>query len=315
MKALFKDLYRQYLEKGVSPTDFRQFKEELNHIPDEELWNVMIDMEKDATTEIGMPPMMKKQIRKEMHQIIWRRRWIQITKYAAVIALLVTSSFGVYSLLNTTDTQQMITANVKSGSKSEIILPDGTKVQLNGATTITYDVNNSKQRLVQLSGEAFFDVAKNPDCPFRVIANDLQIEVVGTSFNVNTYKKGVVETSLLTGQIKISGGSFPQEYILTPGEKATYSSINNALKITQADVHVETGWCDDYLIFDSEPLIDVIEEIERWYGVEIELRCPQIGQDLLSGSFRHENIQNVIHSLSLQYKFKYEIHKDKITIY
>ncbi len=209
----------------------------------------------------------------------------------------------------------MITANVKSGSKSEIILPDGTKVQLNGATTITYDVNSSKQRLVQLSGEAFFDVAKNPDCPFRVIANDLQIEVVGTSFNVNTYKKGVVETSLLTGQIKISGGSFPQEYILTPGEKATYSSINNALKITQADVHVETGWCDDYLIFDSEPLIDVIEEIERWYGVEIELRCPQIGQDLLSGSFRHENIQNVIHSLSLQYKFKYEIHKDKITIY
>lgn len=60
MKALFKDLYRQYLEKGVSPTDFGQFKEELNHIPDEELWNVMIDMEKDATTEIGMPPMMKK---------------------------------------------------------------------------------------------------------------------------------------------------------------------------------------------------------------------------------------------------------------
>ena len=315
MKALFKDLYRQYLEKGVSPTDFGQFKEELNHIPDEELWNVMIDMEKDATTEIGMPPMMKKQIRKEMHQIIWRRRWIQITKYAAVIALLVTSSLGVYSLLNTPETQQMITANVKPGSKSEIILPDGTKVQLNGATTITYDVNSSKQRLVQLSGEAFFDVAKNPDCPFRVIANGLQIEVVGTSFNVNTYKKGVVETSLLTGQIKISGGSLPQEYILTPGEKATYSSINNALKITQADVHVETGWCDDYLIFDSEPLIDVIEEIERWYGVEIELRCPQIGQDLLSGSFRHENIQNVIHSLSLQYKFKYEIHKDKITIY
>ena len=166
-----------------------------------------------------------------------------------------------------------------------------------------------------MQGDAFFDVAKNPDCPFRVIANGLQIEVVGTSFNVNTYKKGVVETSLLTGQIKISGSSFPQEYILTPGEKATYSSINNALKITQADVHVETGWCDDYLIFDSEPLIDVIEEIERWYGVEIELRCPQIGQDLLSGSFRHENIQNVIHSLSLQYKFKYEIHKDKITIY
>ena len=204
---------------------------------------------------------------------------------------------------------------MKPGSKSEITLPDGTKVQLNGATTITYDVDNSRQRLVRLSGEAFFDVAKNPDCPFRVIANDLQIEVLGTSFNVNTYKKDIIETSLLTGRIKISGGLLPQEYILTPGEKATYSSTDKVLKITKADVHVDTGWCDDYLIFDSEPLTDVIEKIERWYGVEIELRCPQIGQDRLSGSFRHESIQNVIRSLSLQYGFKYEIHKDKITIY
>ena len=83
----------------------------------------------------------------------------------------------------------MITANVKPGSKSEIILPDGTKVQLNGATTIRYDVNDTEQRLVHLSGEAFFDVAKSPDCPFRVMVNDFQIEVLGTSFNVNTYKK------------------------------------------------------------------------------------------------------------------------------
>jgi putative anti-sigma factor len=259
--------------------------------------------------------MVKNQIQKELRLIIWKRRWQQFTKYAAVFALLITSVFGIYSLFETSDTKQMITANVKPGSKSEIILPDGTKVQLNGATTITYNVNNAKERLVQLSGEAFFDVVKNPDCPFRVIANDLQIEVVGTSFNVNTYKKNVIETSLLTGRIKISGGSLPQEYVLTPGKKATYSSIDKTLKITKADAHVITGWCDDYLIFDSEPLIDVIEEIERWYGVKIELRCPQIGQDLLSGSFRHESIQNVIHSLSLQYKFRYEIHKDKITIY
>lgn len=96
----------------------------------------------------------------------------------------------------------MITANVKPGSKSEIILPDGTKVQLNGATTIRYDVNDTEQRLVHLSGEAFFDVAKSPDCPFRVMVNDFQIEVLGTSFNVNTYKKDVIETSLLTGKLK-----------------------------------------------------------------------------------------------------------------
>lgn len=315
MTVRFKKLYRQYMEKGVPSSDFGEFKKELGNTPDEELWNVMMDMEKDSAPEIGMPPMMKKQIRKELHQIIWKRRWLQYAKYAAVIALLVTSSFGIYSLFETPSAQQMLTAHVKPGSKSEIILPDGTKVQLNGATTFAYDVDNSRQRLVRLSGEAFFEVAKNPDCPFRVIANDLQIEVTGTSFNVNTYKKDIIETSLLTGQIKISGGSLPQTYVLTPGEKATYSGADKELKITKVDVHVETGWCGNYLIFDSEPLVDVIKKIERWYGVEIELRCPQIGQDLLSGSFRHESIENVIHSLSLQYKFKYEIHKDKIIIY
>ena len=263
MTTHFKNLYRQYIEQGIPSPDFGEFKKELSNMPDEELWNTMIDMDKDATTEIKMPPMVKNQIQKELRLIIWKRRWRQFTKYAAVFALLITSVFGIYSLFETSDTKQMITANVKPGSKSEIILPDGTKVQLNGATTITYNVNNTKERLVQLSGEAFFDVVKNPDCPFRVIANDLQIEVVGTSFNVNTYKKNIIETSLLTGRIKISGGSLPQEYVLTPGKKATYSSIDKTLKITKADAHVITGWCDDYLIFDSEPLIDVIEEIER----------------------------------------------------
>ena len=155
MTTHFKNLYRQYIEQGIPSPDFGEFKKELSNMPDEELWNTMIDMDKDATTEIKMPPMVKNQIQKELRLIIWKRRWRQFTKYAAVFALLITSVFGIYSLFETSDTKQMITANVKPGSKSEIILPDGTKVQLNGATTITYNVNNTKERLVQLSGEAF----------------------------------------------------------------------------------------------------------------------------------------------------------------
>ena len=208
------------------------------------------------------------------------------------------------------------TINIPYGAEYNLVLSDGSKIYLNAGSTLRYpDQFIGDKREVFLTGEAYFEVKSDSLHPFIVHASDVAIRVLGTSFNVNTYKKNVIETSLLTGRIKISGGSLPQEYVLTPGKKATYSSIDKTLKITKADAHVITGWCDDYLIFDSEPLIDVIEEIERWYGVKIELRCPQIGQDLLSGSFRHESIQNVIHSLSLQYKFRYEIHKDKITIY
>ena len=78
MATHFKDLYRRYMEKGLPSSDLRESKKELDHIPDEELWNTMINMEKDSAPEIGMPPMMKKQIRKELHQIIWRRRCINL---------------------------------------------------------------------------------------------------------------------------------------------------------------------------------------------------------------------------------------------
>ena len=278
-------------------------KTDIHKIKTEQAWNRLYDrLDKDHLLV-------------EDHRMPKIPMWVRYGTVAAMVVGLVFSTLY-WGFGQKEELPDFITQENQDVPTLVTTLEDGSVVFLAKETSIRYPEHFvSDKREVSLQGDAFFDVAKNPDCPFRVIANGLQIEVVGTSFNVNTYKKGVVETSLLTGQIKISGGSLPQEYILTPGEKATYSSINNALKITQADVHVETGWCDDYLIFDSEPLIDVIEEIERWYGVEIELRCPQIGQDLLSGSFRHENIQNVIHSLSLQYKFKYEIHKDKITIY
>ena len=95
MSPQFKKLYCQYIEKGITSSDIGKFRNELNNIPDEELWNTMIDMEND-TVEIKMPPMMKKQIRKELQQIIWRRRWLQYMKYAAIIAIILSSSFGLY---------------------------------------------------------------------------------------------------------------------------------------------------------------------------------------------------------------------------
>ncbi|MFV0325667.1 MAG: FecR family protein [Bacteroides xylanisolvens] len=316
MSTLFKKLYRQYIEKRITPSDLVEFRNELSKVPDEELWGTMIDMEKESTSEIMMPPLMKEQIRKKLHQVIWRHRWRQYMKYAAIVAIILSSSLGLYTWLsNPNPESEMIAIAVKSGSKAEMTLPDGTHVQLNAATNLAYDVNNSKKRLVKLSGEAFFEVAKNPDCPFSVMVDDLQITVIGTSFNVKTYKQGIVETSLLTGRIKISGGSLPDEYTLSPGEKAIYSAVDKTLRVSKADAHLEAGWRDNYLIFESAPLIDVIAQIERWYGVKIKLHRTQIAKDLLSGSFRNESIQNVIRSLSIQYNFKYEIHKEIITIY
>ena len=114
MSPQFKKLYCQYIEKGITSSDIGKFRNELNNIPDEELWNTMIDMEND-TVEIKMPPMMKKQIRKELQQIIWRRRWLQYMKYAAIIAIILSSSFGLYTWMNNPESQ-MVAVTVRAGS-------------------------------------------------------------------------------------------------------------------------------------------------------------------------------------------------------
>ena len=313
MKALFKDLYRQYLEKGVSPTDFGQFKEELNHIPDEELWNVMIDMEKDATTEIGMPPMMKKQIRKEMHQIIWRRRWIQITKYAAVIALLVTSSLGVYSLLNTPETQQMITANVKSGSKSEIILPDGTKVQLNGATTITYDVNSSKQRLVQLSGEAFFDVAKKHEQTFLIETEKVQIEVLGTAFNVRSNEEVPFSLSVWRGKVKVSLKQGGHSVFVNAGETVTLQS--QQLQLSETSRGDESGVYTKNIRFKDESLEDILRVVNaKNSALQIQTGSLDLGKRKLTIEFLDNSPDTVAELICWALNLKYTREGDKLIL-
>lgn len=314
MSVSLKELYKEYIQQKLSLDTFRVFKKELNDISDNDLWDVMLDMGNDQSPQLQMPASVKHEILKELKQVIWRRRLNTFMKYAAAVLVVSSLSYSIYVWLSDSK-PQMLQVAVKSGDKAEMTLPDGTNVHLNAVSKLQYNINTNKERFVKLTGEAFFNVAPNDKLPFRVQVDDLIIEVVGTSFNVNSYKNGIVETTLLTGVVKLSGESLPKEYILSPGEKARYSSINKTLQITDSDTRVEAGWCDDYLIFYSTPFVDVIAKIERWYGVEIDLKQPKIANDLLSGSFRNENIENVIESLSMQYGFDYKIDKNKIVIY
>ena len=314
MTTHFKNLYQQYIEQGIPSPDFGEFKKELSNMPDEELWNTMIDMDKDTTTEIKMPPMVKNQIQKELRLIIWKRRWRQFSKYAAVFALLITSVFGIYSLFETSDTKQMITANVKPGSKSEIILPDGTKVQLNGATTITYNVNNAKERLVQLSGEAFFDVVKNPDCPFRVIANDLQIEVVGTSFNVNAYAEGTwVKTTLVEGRVEAHCGN--KNIIMAPGTQVAYNKTTQESDYFPVNVQQFISWKEGYYEFEDMSLEELMQIFTRWYNLNIEFADPKVKEIKFSGRLkRYEDLRPLFEMLEYTRDVNFIIAEDKIII-
>ncbi len=184
-------------------------------------------------------------------------------------------------------------------------MPDGTRVDLNGGTQLRYDVVPGKRREVLLcSGEAFFDVAKDANCPFHVRANGMQVEVLGTRFNVKTMN-GRVETALFSGSVRLTSDKLAKGYRMQPGQKAVYLDGKGSLTWMPNDMHRDAGWKDGYLVFSSTPLTEVLQQVANWYGVHFVLARPRIGGDLLTGSFHNETLESVLHSLSLQYGFKY----------
>jgi ferric-dicitrate binding protein FerR (iron transport regulator) len=205
---------------------------------------------------------------------------------------------------------------VARGNKALVTLPDQSKVWINSNSTLEYKNGNKNTREVKLSGEAFFKVSKDEKRPFIVSAKDLQVEVLGTSFNVKARQASdIVETSLVEGKIKIQSPFLSQDYYLQPNEKAIYTQSQKQLQILKTDNDLEIAWKDNKLKFSSERFIDVLGMIEDWYGVKIVCKCPEIENDLISGTLKDENLETALEALKIQYKIQYKRYRDTIIIY
>jgi ferric-dicitrate binding protein FerR (iron transport regulator) len=155
-----------------------------------------------------------------------------------------------------------------AGMQYEVILPDGSKAWLNAASTLRYPTAfTGAERLVQLTGEAFFEVAKDALHPFQVQSGDAVTEVLGTVFNTQAYKEeGHVVTTLLEGSVKITKGANSRR--LSPGHQATVS--HTGIQVKAADTEAAIGWKNGTFVFRKTPLAAVLRELERWYGINIE---------------------------------------------
>lgn len=157
------------------------------------------------------------------------------------------------------------------GGKWQLQLPDGTRVWLNSATTLSYPVtfDGQKERRVELNGEAYFEVAKDKAKPFLVHSARQEVQVLGTHFNVNTYdNEPVVKTTLLEGSVEVRGT--PQNRlskVLKPGEQAALSG--QAISIAAVNVRTAVDWKNDEFRFKNEPLNSILRKVARWYDVNI----------------------------------------------
>ena len=314
------DLYQQYLSGQLSAEDFEELQCKVTKATDEELWNLMCE-DFSMSSELA-------EMSEESQQRIWQRIHAEIQKgrrrrliytflrYAAVVVVVLSllggGYWGLRSLNSATPVYTYV--NVKAGSKSVITLPDGTHVSLNGNSQLRYNVVPKVHReVVLMKGEAYFDVAKDASCPFRVHVNDMQIEVLGTTFNVRCHS-GEIETALFSGAVRLSAKGLRQAYQLLPGKKSVYQPASHNIEICDNDGASDGRWKDGYLAFSSKPLGEVLHEIENWYGVTIQLRNRHLANDLLTGSFYHETLESVLHSLSMQYGFKYRVNRGYVVI-
>lgn len=169
------------------------------------------------------------------------------------------------------------------GGEYSVVLSDGTKVWLNADSKLYYPVSfHNRKREVWLSGEAYFDVAKDSGHPFVVRVDDLSVQVFGTQFNINTHLKGSVETVLVEGSISISFGHKCQ--FLKPGQLAEYRKGEGVLEVAEVDVTSYVAWKDGNFIFHNEPLESILEKLSLWYDLEVFYVNPQLRHVRLSGN-------------------------------
>lgn len=159
------------------------------------------------------------------------------------------------------------TITTPRGGQYQLALPDGSKVWMNNASSIKFPVAFSgNTREVVLSGEAYFEVAKNPNKPFIVHVNDLEVKVLGTHFNIMCYSdESSIKTTLIEGSVKLSKGNFSE--LLYPGKIASFQ--HQSFTVADADIEQELAWKNGYFIFNKSDIETIMRQLARWYDVNV----------------------------------------------
>ncbi len=209
--------------------------------------------------------------------------------------------------------------DVSPGEMSKLILPDGTSVVVNSGSVLSYSPQYSEgERIVELSGEAFFDVAEDSEHPFTVRTKLLDFKVYGTSFNVEAYPaSNQVNTTLIDGSLGFIDRDEGEIGKLVPGENLLYSGSDKQFSIKQVDLDLYTSWKDGTITFSNEKLKDVAVKLERWYNVEIVFNNPELAEEVYFGTvMKNKPIDQILKVLSITSSLKYQIifRNDKPTL-
>ncbi|OJV87418.1 MAG: iron dicitrate transport regulator FecR [Bacteroidia bacterium 44-10] len=242
--------------------------------------------------------------------------WKKSLRWAAILILPIISAFSVYLLMdNTPENRTPVTVTAGNGEKAEITLADGSRVWLNSGSTLAYNETfNRKERNVYLTGEAYFEVAKDQKRPFTVKTKEMDIQALGTAFNVSAYDAGQFFSSvLLEGRVKVSAHG--QEFILEENQRAIYDKENNILSTDKVYASDFVEWKNGNLYFQNQSFEEIANTLARVFNVEIGFVSEELCPIRFTGTLGGSSIRNTLDILSLTSPMRYEMNGTAIELY
>lgn len=204
------------------------------------------------------------------------------------------------------------TLSIPAGGYYNIILSDGTEVWLNAKSSLKYPTEfTGKERIVELNGEGYFEVAHKNNQPFKVITEHQTVEVLGTHFNINAYPdEQSTTTTLLEGSVKVSASSIQK--ILSPNQQARLKG--GSMSVTQCNAENMIDWVNNDFIFDNENLSSIMRKISRWYNVEVSYPSNLANLEFTGSISRSKNITQVLKIMELTGMVNFKLEGRRITV-
>ena len=226
-------------------------------------------------------------------------RFKKALRIAAILIVVIGISFSVVKFALTP--KEIIQVALR-GQKKEVLLQDGSVVVLNSNSSITYPEEFGETRNIKLSGEAYFKVFRDTNRPFIVQTHDVKVRVLGTSFDVNSYKHRATKVSVLTGRVEVSS-ALGKKVVIVKNQQADLMH-NSDFKILKEDSTEGIAWTSNTIVLKNTSLSETAKIIENWYNVDITFEDLEIKKLTISGKFKDEKLENVLESIAFLKQLK-----------
>ncbi len=250
-------------------------------------------------------------------------KWLVVLKHVAAILVLPLLVYSGYVTWQNSSLTKMMTERIvmqtitsQQGMVTQFQLADGTKVWLNSGSELQFPNRFTGDfRVVKLKGEAYFEVTENKRKPFRVNAGELNVEVLGTSFDVANYMdEKLSEVILVEGKVNLTANDaakIARQMTLHPGQRGVYCDQTRAMHAEEVNVDKYIAWRDGNLIFRDDKMEEVVKRLSRWFNVEIIVNDPEINSYIYKASFRNENLLQVLNLLKISAPIDFRITERK----